>query len=194
VFHCVHFESPADTSVGSLINSVTNISAGGTGAPTPAGFVGTAATAGPPNSPRQGAGPSQQQHHQQGPVFPGQEVGNAGNQAEGQRSRGRIPLSHSSSSTASNYSEGQQNHTNYPPFYGPTLPPVRLQQHNHQLLQHQEAEAAGAVGGVALQAGAQANPNNSPPQGLAEPIDPGGRYVGHMLQQDAPEADWMDIR
>ena len=47
VFHCVHFESPADTSVGSLINSVTSVSM----------------AAGPPNSPRLAL-------PQVGPTFP----------------------------------------------------------------------------------------------------------------------------
>ncbi|CAL1546096.1 unnamed protein product [Lymnaea stagnalis] len=44
VFHCVHFESPADTAVGNLINSVATVS-------------------GPPNSPRLG-------QVQQGPAYP----------------------------------------------------------------------------------------------------------------------------
>lgn len=185
VFHCVHFESPADTSVGSLINSVANVSVGaiGGGASAPAGLGGGAAAG-------QSLAPSRQQ--QQGRLFPGQDGGGGGGgRGDGRSHSGgggsRVPLSRSSSSTASSSrSESQQNRVNFPPYYGPPLPPAG----HHQLQPNQDVEAAGAVGG------AQAHPNNSPPQGLAlaEPVQPAGHYVGHMLQQDAPEADWMDIR
>ena len=194
MFHCVHFESPADTSVGSLINSVASVSVGaiGGGASAPAGLGGGAAAG-------QSMGPPRQHHHhpqhhqqpqQQGRIFPVQEVGGArgeGGRSQGGGGGGGVPLSRSSSSTASSSrSEGQQNRINFPPYYGPPLPPAG----HHQLQPNQEVEAAGAVGG------AQAHPNHSPPQGLAlaEPIQPAGHYVGNMLQQDAPEADWMDIR
>ncbi|GFR93773.1 BTB/POZ domain-containing protein 9 [Elysia marginata] len=191
VFHCVHFESPADTSVDSLLNSMANVTLGATGggASAPAGLGGGAAAGQSLTPPRQLHHHQHHQHHQQqGRLFPGQD-GGGGGRGEGGRSHNgsNVPLSRSNSSTASSSrSEGQQNRVNFPPYYGPPLPPA-----GHQQLQpNQEVEAAGAVGG------AQAHPNHSPPQGLAlaEPIQPAGHYVGHMLQQDAPEADWMDIR
>ena len=104
VFHCVHFESPADTSVGSLINSVAQ------------------AAAAAPNSPRPNPLP------QQGPMFPPVP------EPAGARGRSPSPTSSSTTSSRNSHNSNQLNprqggpRLNFGPYYGPPLAPGPQQQ------------------------------------------------------------------
>lgn len=98
VFHCVHFESPADTSVGSLINSVATVSV----------------TSGPPNSPRTG-------QTQQGPAYPLPSVDRG-------PSLSRSSSSSTSSRSESQQSVATTTRVHFPQYYGPPPPPSSQQQ------------------------------------------------------------------
>ncbi|CAG5124300.1 unnamed protein product [Candidula unifasciata] len=104
VFHCVHFESPADTSVGSLINSVATVSV----------------TSGPPNSPR----PAQAQ---QGPAYPLITVDRG-------PSLSRSSSSSTSSRSESHQSVATATRVHFPQYYGPPPPPPSAQQQQQPLL------------------------------------------------------------
>jgi len=146
VFHCVHFESPADLSVTSLMTSV-------------------AASVAPPSSPRL---------PQRGPAFP-----------VAAEARGRS-LSPSSSSTSSR-NDSQHSTASLNPrlnYHGPPLAPAPMQG-----LQPQAHYMPAGQQGMMMMMGA--GPQPSPPQGLAEPLQPMGHYAGHLMQ-DVPEADRME--